>query len=124
MDSLLQNVVLHPNLLSVGMPGDKVHTSEEGYLLTYLHIFKNAVVSPDGDVYFRDVRVVPWRCKQEPALSWSRLQRRQVYDEVPVKKLACKTSSSSQTVRKNKDQGKILITIHDVETRLFDPNRG
>ena len=45
MDLLLQNVGLHPNLLSVDMPGDKLHTSEEGYLLTYLHIFKNAVVS-------------------------------------------------------------------------------
>ena len=90
MDSLLQNVGLHPNLLSVGMPGDKIHTSEEGYLLTYLHIFKNAVVSPDGDVYIRDVRVVPWRCNQEPALSWSHLQKRQVYDEVSVKNLLVK----------------------------------
>ena len=124
MDSLLQNVGLHPNLLSVAMPGYKVHTSEEGYLLTYLHIFKNAVVSPDGDVYFQDVRVIPWRCKQEPALSWSWLQKRQVYDEVPVKKLACKTTSSFEPVRKNNDQGKISITIHDVETCLFDPNRG
>ena len=52
MDSLLQDVGLHRNLLSVGMPGDKVYATEEGYLLTYLHIFKNAVVSPDGDVYF------------------------------------------------------------------------
>ena len=85
MDSLLENVGLHPNLLSLGMPGDKVHNSEEGYLLTYLHIFKNAVISPDGDVYFEDIRVVPWRCKEDTALSWSRLQKRQVYDEVLVK---------------------------------------
>ena len=49
MDSLLQNVGLQPNLLSVAMPGHKVHTSEESYLLTFLHIFKNAVVSPDGE---------------------------------------------------------------------------
>ena len=124
MDSLLQNVGLQPNLLSVAMPGHKVYTSEEGYLLTYFHIFMNAVVSPDGDVYFQDVHVIPWRCKQEPALSWSRLQKGQVYDKVPVKYLACKTTNSFKPVRKNNDQGKISITIHDVETRLFDPNRG
>ena len=88
LDSLLHDVGLHPNLLSFGMPGDQVHTSEEGYLLTYLHIFKNAVVSPDGDVYFQDVRVVPWRCKEEPELTWSQLQKRQVYDEVSIKILA------------------------------------
>ena len=38
LNHLLHDVGLHPNSLSFGMPGDKVHTSEEGYLLTYLHI--------------------------------------------------------------------------------------
>ena len=89
MDSLLENVGLHPNLLSLGMPRNKVLNSKEGYLLTYLHIFKNAVISPDGDVYFEDIRVVPWRCITEPSLSWSQLQKRQVYDEVLVKILDC-----------------------------------
>ena len=84
--SFLPNVGFHPGVLSVSMPGEKTWKSQDGYLLTYLHIFRDAAVAPNGDIYLYHVvntKLVPWRCpRKDEKFPTSRLQSRRVYDEV------------------------------------------
>ena len=99
--SLLPNVGFHPGVLSVSMPGDKTWMSQERYLLTHLHIFRDAAVAPTGDIYLHHIvntKLVPWRCTPRgESFPTSRLQSRHVYDEVKFSMNYSQASNISRT---------------------------
>ena len=85
LESLLPTRSFSPTVLAHAMPAGKLVVDDDRYVLTYLHIIHDAVVSSEGDVYSHNVRMVPWRCERKipPANdSTDQRMRPRVYNEV------------------------------------------
>ena len=60
----LQPVRFHDNAFRLGMPAIYTVQKNGQVALTFLHVIRNAIMTPGGDVHVANLKIVPQRCLQ------------------------------------------------------------
>ena len=64
LNDSLHPVPFHDNAFRLGMPANYTIQQNGQVVLTFLHVTRNAIATPEGDVHVANLKIVPQRCLQ------------------------------------------------------------